>query len=160
MILSGLYSFYLNVSSGGKYYPDYITNLVARQSSSLISEFGYTAEVIPHETETSMKLYINSQFLARIVEGCNAVSIIILFISFIISFAEKFKKTVLFLFAGAALIYGVNILRIAILTIALYNYPEHLELLHGIIFPAAIYGMVFLLWMFWVRMLPKTETSK
>ena len=149
--------FYINSSIGGAYYPDYITNLVAKQSSELISNFGYNAEVMPHQTDTSMKLYVNQTFLARIVEGCNAVSVIILFIAFIVSFAEKFKKTTLFLFAGGVLIYAVNLLRIAILAIAIYEYPEYSETLHGVIFPAIIYGIVFLLWMIWVRMLPKTN---
>lgn len=150
---------YLNTSFTGNYYPDFITNLVAKQSSELISGFGYEAEVMPHDTETSMKLYINQTYLARIVEGCNAVSIIILFIAFIISFSEKLKKTVLFLVAGGTLIYAVNILRIAILAIAIYKYPEYTDTLHGVVFPAIIYGMVFLLWMIWVRMLPKTTSG-
>jgi exosortase family protein XrtF len=150
---------YLNTSFTGNYYPDFITNLVARQSSELISSFGYEAEVMPHDTETSMKLYINQTYLARIVEGCNAVSIIILFIAFIISFSEKLKKTVLFLFAGGILIYAINILRIAILAIAIYKYPEYTDTLHGVVFPAIIYGMVFFLWMIWVRMLPKTTSG-
>tara|TARA_B100000795_G_C22758262_1_gene422446 strand:+ start:285 stop:749 length:465 start_codon:yes stop_codon:yes gene_type:complete len=150
---------YLNTSFTGNYYPDFITNLVAKQSSELISSFGYEAEVMPHDTETSMKLYINQTYLARIVEGCNAVSIIILFIAFIISFSEKLKKTVLFLVAGGTLIYAVNILRIAILAIAIYKYPEYTDTLHGVVFPAIIYGMVFLLWMIWVRMLPKTTSG-
>ena len=157
LVLTMVYSYYLSASNSSIYYPDYITNLVAKQSSALIKEFGYEAEVIPHETETSMKLIVNQQYLARIVEGCNAISIIILFIAFIISFAEKLKKTLLFIGAGIVLIYSVNVLRISILAIALYKYPQYSETLHGVIFPAIIYGMVFLLWMIWVRMLPKTK---
>lgn len=160
LVLSVIYSFYLDFSKSGDYYPDFVTNLVAKQSSELISGFGYDAEVIPHETETSMKLIVNKVFLARIVEGCNAISIMILFTAFIVSFAERFKKTVLFILAGVVIIYSVNVVRIAILTIALYEYPEYSETLHGVIFPAIIYGMVFLLWMLWVRMLTKTETVK
>jgi len=106
-----------------------------------------------------MKLYVNNEFLARIVEGCNAASIIILFISFIIAFAEKFKKTALFLLAGGVLIYVVNIIRIAILTIMYYEYPQYQEILHSVVFPAIIYGMVFILWMIWVRMLSKDEVE-
>ena len=159
LVLSVVYSFYLSSSIGGIYYPDFITNLVAKQSSALISEFGYQAEVIPHKTETSMKLIVNQDFLARIVEGCNAISIIILFIAFIISFAEKFNKTILFIGAGIVLIYSVNVVRISILAIALYKYPQYSETLHGVVFPSIIYGMVFLLWMIWVRMLTKTETE-
>jgi exosortase family protein XrtF len=76
-----------------------------------------------------------------------------LFVAFVIAFAEKFKKTVLFLFAGAVLIYIVNIVRIAILTVALYKYPQYEDILHSVVFPGIIYSMVFILWMVWVRML-------
>ncbi|NND61657.1 MAG: exosortase family protein XrtF [Flavobacteriaceae bacterium] len=153
LVLTLIYSLYLSLSKGGAYPPDFITNLVAKQSSSLLNGFGVAANVVPHETQPTMKLFVEGQYLARIIEGCNAVSIIILFISFIISFAEKWKKTLLFIFAGAALIYGVNIIRISVLSVALYHYPEQESLLHGIVFPGIIYGMVFLLWMFWVRSL-------
>jgi len=154
-----LYAFYLNKSQEGKYYPDYFTHLVAKQSSEIIEWFGYSSKIEPHETDASMKLYVDNMFLVRVVEGCNAASIIILFISFIISFAEKFKKTTLFLIAGGLLIYIVNLLRIAILTIMYYEFPQYQETLHAVVFPAIIYGMVFLLWMIWVRLLPKTETA-
>ena len=159
LFLSFLYGVYLDLSEGGFYKPDYITNMVARQSSLLISDFGFDAEVIPHETNTSMKLFINEQFLARIVEGCNAISIIILFIAFVVAFSQKWKKTLLFVFAGSVLIYGFNIVRISILTIALYKFSRYDKILHEIVFPGMIYGIVFLLWLIWVRMLPKKRTS-
>jgi exosortase family protein XrtF len=155
LILSFLYGVYLDLSEEGFYKPDYITNMVARQSSSLISDLGFDAEVIPHETNTSMKLFINEQFLARIVEGCNAISIIILFIAFVVAFSQKWKKTLLFVFAGSVLIYGFNIVRISILAIALYKFSRYDKILHEIVFPGMIYGIVFLLWLIWVRMLPK-----
>ena len=100
LVLTMMYSFYLSVSNSSTYLPDFVTNLVAKQSSALIKGFGYQAEVIPHETETSMKLIVNEIYLAKVVEGCNAISIIILFIAFIISFAEKFKKTFLYILTG------------------------------------------------------------
>jgi exosortase family protein XrtF len=81
------------------------------------------------------------------------VSIIILFVAFIVSFYQNFKKTFLFILAGTALIYSVNVVRIAILTIAIYKFPENEHILHGVLFPAIIYGMVFLLWIIWVRTL-------
>jgi len=49
------------------------------------------------------------------------------------------------------LIYAMNIIRIALLTIAIYERPEHTELLHGTVFPAVIYGTVFLLWLGWIN---------
>jgi len=141
----------LDYSDGSTYYPDYLTNLVAKQSESLLHTFGYNASIAPHPEEPSMKLIINNKFVARVVEGCNSISILILFISFMIAFAGKFKPTFLYILAGSVLIYVVNLLRIAILSIGLYHYPWRREELHTVIFPLIIYGMVFLLWMFWIN---------
>ncbi len=159
LVLTIIYSVYLTLSRDGIYPPDYITNLVAKQSSALLNGFGVDANVVPHESQPTMKLFVEGNYLARIIEGCNAVSIIILFIAFIISFAEKWKKTLLFIFGGAVLIYAVNIIRISILAIALHKYPQHEGVLHGVVFPGIIYGMVFILWMLWVRGLALTKKS-
>lgn len=155
LVLTVLYSVYLNLSEESIYPPDYITHLVAKQSSTLLNGIGYHAVIVPHEAQPTMKLFVEGQYLARIIEGCNAMSIIILFIAFIIAFAEKRRKTALFIFAGAVIIYAANIVRITLLAVALYEYPNYEQVLHGVVFPGIIYGMVFLLWMLWVRMLSK-----
>lgn len=151
LVLTFTYSIYLDWSEGGNYYPDFFTNLTARQSQSLLETVGYEAAVIPHEAEPSVKVIINGKYVARVVEGCNSISIIILFISFIVAFKDTAKKTALYILAGSTLIYAVNLIRIVILTIGLYHYPWRREVLHTVIFPLIIYGMVFLLWMFWIR---------
>lgn len=156
-VLTFSYKLYLDASDGSKYYPDYLTNLVAKQSQSVLQSMGYNATIAKHPNEPSMKLIINKKFVARVVEGCNSVSIIILFISFIIAFAGKFKTTFFYILAGSVLIYAVNLFRIAILSIGLYHYPWRKEILHTVIFPLIIYGMVFLLWMFWVNRFTKTK---
>jgi exosortase family protein XrtF len=151
LVLTLFYVAYLSWSKGGAYAPDFITNLVAKQSSMLVQAFGYNAFIVPHEVQPSMKLMVEGRYLARIVEGCNALSIIILFISFVVAFAKQLKTTLLFLLGGVVLIYAANVIRIAILAVALYEYPSKEHLLHGVVFPGIIYGMVFLLWMLWVR---------
>ncbi|WP_442870045.1 exosortase family protein XrtF [Altibacter sp. HG106] len=153
LVLSGLYGGYLHLSEESAYKPDLITHLVAKQSTAVIRVFEYEAMVAPHPDKPTMKLYVNGDYLARIIEGCNSVSIIILFMAFVIAFAQQWKKTLLYLLTGAVLIYSVNLIRIAVLAIALYEYPQHASWLHGIVFPGLIYGMVFLLWIVWVRQL-------
>lgn len=159
LLLSFLYSVYLKMSAGGDYFPDYFTNLVARQSAVILEAFGYPTDLFNHHREGGVYLTVKESYTVNIVEGCNAISVIILFISFVIAFAEKFKKTFLFLLAGMVLIYASNILRIVILVIASYNYPKYQDTLHGVVFPAIIYGMVFLLWIAWVRIVnPKPKS--
>lgn len=150
-ILTLAYTFYLQFSTGTKFYPDYMTNLVARQSQNLLIALDYRTQIVPHPDEPSMKLIINGKYVARVIEGCNSVSIVLLFISFIIAFAGKFKTTFIYILAGSVLIYIANLLRIVILSVGLFHYPWRRDILHTIIFPGIIYGLVCLLWVFWVN---------
>ena len=100
LMLSICYSVYLSLTDGSAYPPDFITNLVAKQSTTLLESLGYKAYVLPHPSQPSMELFVNDMFLARIVEGCNAISVLILFVSFVVAFAQRFKKTLLFIVAG------------------------------------------------------------
>lgn len=151
LLLSAVYNQYLKLETSEKYYPDYITHQVAVQSEWFINKLGYTASIEPHEEEPSMKLIINNQFLARVVEGCNAVSVIILFCAFVLAFFDGWKKSILFLILGAIAIYIINVIRIGLLAIAIYEYPQYSDLLHTIVFPLVIYGFVFLLWIYWIH---------
>lgn len=157
IILALLYKLYLYVSVPSLlYYPDYITHIVALQSEALIRFFGYDSFIFPANLYTddaplSMRIGIIDNTIVQVVEGCNAVSVIILFLSFILAFYSGFKKTFLYIFAGSVIIYILNIIRIALLTIGICRYPEYTEFMHETLFPLFIYGVVFLLWIFWVR---------
>ena len=158
-ILSFSYKLYLEYGASEIYYPDYITNLVAKQSNGIINMLGYKAEIFNHPNEASLKVFINNVYIARVVEGCNAISVIILFVSFVIAFASKFKITFLYILVGSVMIYLVNLFRIAIISIGFYHYPEYNNVLHNIIFPAIIYGLVVLLWLFWINKFSKNSKS-
>ena len=159
LFLTVLYSFYLKASVSGGFYPDYFTNLVAHQSAAILDAFGYPSVLFDNHARAGVYLTVKENYTVNIVEGCNSISVIILFVSFIIAFAEGFKKTFLFLLVGMVSIYIVNLVRISLLVIALYKYPQHQEVLHSVVFPAVIYGMVFLLWIAWVRMLNPKPTE-
>lgn len=150
-VLTYAYMWYLHFSEDAAPYPDYFTNLVAKQANDLLQTFGYDSQIAEHANEPSMKLIINTKFVARVIEGCNSISVIILFASFVIAFAGKFNTTCLYVLAGGVLIYAVNLFRIVILSVGLYHYPWRREELHTVVFPLIIYGMVFLLWMLWVN---------
>jgi exosortase family protein XrtF len=70
------------------------------------------------------------------VEGCNAVSVMILFV-FVFAF-YKGKKLV-FVILGLILLYIMNVLRIVGLNID-SDYKEYGKTFHDYIFPAVIYG--------------------
>lgn len=159
IVLFLIYSVYLNKAQkkSGLFTCAPITKTVAKQTQYLLNTFGYEAESEQHTKEVSIKLFVNNKFVARIIEGCNAISIIILFISFIIAFSSSFKATFLYILFGSLLIYFTNIFRIAIISIALYEYPKYQYVLHDILFPLLIYGVTFLLWFIWVKKFSKLD---
>ena len=152
-VLFIIYSYYLKETQKKEdfFQCSPITNAVANQTTSVLKFFGYKVSSVQHTDEMSVKLLVNNVYTARVIEGCNSMSIIILFIAFIIAFSGTLKATVLFAFFGSLFIYFINILRIAFLTLMLYKYPNQQEFLHNLVFPAIIYGATFLLWVIWVN---------
>jgi exosortase family protein XrtF len=162
LILTLIYQTYLNCFDAKNAEVDSFTQLVANHSKTVLSWSDSNSFSMPHLREPSVKLFYKGKYISRIIEGCNALSVIILFISFVIAFTGKLKKTLLFILFGIILIHILNIGRIALLCIALFNFPHYEHLLHGVVFPLVIYGVVFLLWVIWVNKysLYATEVDK
>jgi exosortase family protein XrtF len=154
-LFSFAYSIFLNQFDTAKFELDSITSIVSNHTSSLMRFLNQDYYVIPNDSEASMKVIYNGKYVSRIIEGCNAISVIILFAAFIIAFSSTFKKTILFILFGIILIYSMNIVRIALLNYALYYYPEYQHVLHDTVFPLFIYGIVFILWIIWVTKFSK-----
>jgi hypothetical protein len=58
--------------------------LVGRNTEQLLDLFPADVATEENKEETFIKLIYNHKYVARIIEGCNAISIIILFISFVV----------------------------------------------------------------------------
>ena len=96
LLLTFVYQSYLGQFDVKKFEVDGMTQLVAEQTKDLMLFFNYDANILPNPTEASVKFFYNQKFMARIIEGCNGLSVIILFISFVIAFSGKIKTTLLF----------------------------------------------------------------
>lgn len=151
LILTIVYQSYLNKFEAKNAEVDSFTQIVADQSATVLSWFDSKSYTMPHLKEPSVKIIYKGKYISRIIEGCNAISVVILFISFVVAFTGKFKNTIIFIVLGSILIHILNICRIALLCVGLYNFPQFEHLLHGVVFPLVIYGVVFLLWVIWVN---------
>lgn len=149
LVLSLIYQGYL--SRFDTHDVDGITELVAKNTVQLVTFFEADFYIKQISNTSYIMFYYNQQAVARMIEGCNAVSVIILFISFVVSFSGKLKSTLLFILGGSVFVYILNVIRIALLCLALYWFPEQQSLLHEIVFPLFIYGVVFILWVVWVN---------
>jgi exosortase family protein XrtF len=156
IVLALIYQAYLKYYPSEQFYPDYITHQVAQQSYHLIDMLGYETYITKHPRKPSMVLAVNDKYVASVIEGCNGVSVIILFLSFILAFSKGLKQTLIYSILGILLIYILNLIRIALLTLGLYYYPQYSNFMHEVLFPLFIYGVVFMLWILWIRNYKKT----
>lgn len=151
LVLTFVYETYLNQFDSEKLEVDGFTKLVATQTINSLNFFGFHAFQMSNLEALSVKLFYNKKYIAQIIEGCNGLSVIILFIAFVIAFTGKLKHTIAYIVIGSLFVHILNIARIGLLCILIFEFPEHEEILHGVIFPLIIYGFVFLLWVIWVN---------
>ncbi|GGA83698.1 exosortase family protein XrtF [Flavobacterium palustre] len=130
---------------------DVLTQLVAKNTEQLFTFFNIDFLAKEITGIPYVMLLYKGQYMARMIEGCNAVSVIVLFVSFVVSFSGKLKATLFFIIGGSVFIYVLNIIRIGLLCMGLYWFPEQESLLHDVVFPLFIYGVVFVLWIVWVN---------
>lgn len=148
-----IYKLYLNSFEANDI--DGITTIISRNVEQLMQLFSTDIKILKSTSGAYTEVWYNNRFTIRIVEGCNAISVIILFVSFVIAFSGKFKTTLFFILFGIFLIYVLNVIRIGLLTVLLFHFPEKEHILHGVLFPLIIYGLVFGLWVFWVNKFSK-----
>lgn len=155
LLLTFIYQSYLGQFDATKNEADGFTKIAAEQTKELMLFFNCDVKTEPNIKEPAVNLYYKQRHMSRIIEGCNALSVIILFISFIIAFSGNLKSTVMYLLGGSLIIHILNVIRIALLCVLMYYYPKQQHLLHGVLFPLFIYGVVFLLWLIWVNKFSK-----
>ncbi len=146
--LTIIYGLYLNRFNG---HTDGLTKFVGKMVSHSYNLLGIDAQTIPLENESGLKLIIQGNYVARIVEGCTAMSVIIMFVAFILSFGKHIKTSITYALIGSILIFVFNIIRIVFLGYLLYTAPQYQDVSHRVIFPVMIYGFVILLWILFIK---------
>ncbi len=86
---------------------------------------------------------------------CNGLDLFALFTGFIIIFPGKMTYKIIFIPIGLLVIHILNILRLVSLALVVLYSPNSLDFNHKYTFTVIIYGIVFLLWMLWVKKFSK-----
>ena len=96
----------------------------------------------------------------EIVNGCNGIAAMGLFLGFILSYPGDFKNRLSFCVVGIGVIYLVNIARIMILVITQAKWPQFFDFTHDYSTTAIFYIVIFVLWMIWVNFADTNFTPK
>jgi exosortase family protein XrtF len=157
VVLLLLYQYYLN--SFRHQGLDPFSHLITEQIRDVQNYLGYSTQLYNDIKGQQVYFYVRNFYPTRMVEGCNAISIMILFVAFVLAFYKGFK-TFLFILAGLVLLYIMNLFRIVGLNIVMTDYKQYGKAFHDFIFPAVIYGTVVLLWLVWIKFFAlKNENS-
>jgi exosortase family protein XrtF len=130
---------------------DSFTYEVSAESSALAEFVGFESYLEQNPNEPSVKFFLDDVYRVKIVEGCNGIAVMILFLSFVVAFGGKIIDILWFTVLGVLLIHVSNVIRITLLVYVYVYHYQYANSFHDYVFPAIIYGMVFILWVVWVN---------
>ncbi|MDO4729247.1 MAG: exosortase family protein XrtF [Bacteroidota bacterium] len=145
-----LYNLFINSYNNQEYPLDPFTKTLSEQVEIVGKAIGQNIRTYQYIGEKYTRLAYDDNSVARIVEGCNAVNVMIYFVAFVFATGTNIRKTIIFSILGLISIHIINIFRIIVLSYLLHKFPAHTHITHGIIFPLIIYGFVFVLWVLWL----------
>lgn len=150
LVLMALYNVYLNQYH--KYnLPDPYSIFVADCTVSTLNTAGFDAGSAIDKKNPWVWIRMENLWPSYINEGCNAISVMIIFVAFVLAFSKGWIRTLLFVIGGLLIIQLMNIFRIALLNWIFVYHSEYGKIAHDYLFPAIIYGTVVLLWIVWVK---------
>lgn len=159
VLLCIIYQYYLNYFNVNLKTYDPFTYFITKQSVCILNALNVKTRISRYPYEKIwLTTIINNKITSIINEGCNSISIMISFISFIITLKLSLQS-LLFIIISLPMIISINILRISCISyIYIYNY-SYLNIIHNTIFPIITYGIILLLSLIWVNILHKNEKN-
>ena len=87
----------------------------------------------------------------EIVDGCNGLSALSLFVGFVLAFPGSWVRRALFIPAGMAVIVATNVVRCASLLVVSARVPSVFDSVHGFHALFVFYVVIFGLWVAWTH---------
>jgi exosortase H (IPTLxxWG-CTERM-specific) len=101
----------------------------------------------------------NKGFAVSIEAGCNGVEATIVLVAAMLAFPAPWKRKLLGLALGVMAVQGLNVIRvISLFYLGQWN-QEAFEFAHLYVWQALIMLDVLIVWLLWVRTLPRAATS-
>lgn len=130
-----------------------LTNATAWSTAKLMSVFYNSVSVsyIHNLTLATSIISIDGHKVLGILDPCNALDIMVLYIAFLLCFPGSVKKRLLFIALGLPYIYIINTIRCAAIGWMNIAHKGWVDISHHYIFTALVYLLVFSLWMIYTK---------
>ena len=125
---------------------DYLARHVAKTVYMLVSLSRDTVQYYPPDM-----LRFDTGSSMRIVWSCTALKQAFIWLVIMLFARGSWLRKLWFVPLGWVCIYLFNIFRIYIIALIIEHHPELFELMHAWVFKYLFYGMMFLLWVWWVE---------
>lgn len=134
-----LYDFWLS------HLDELLTLKVVNSTVHLLNLAGYNA------VATGIMVQIDGKDTVFVYHACNGMVLKALFAGFVLAFPGPFLKKLVFIPAGIAAIYLINVLRVSALALNAHHFHQSLNFNHKYTFTVLVYAAIFALWMIWVK---------
>lgn len=131
-------------------------NLLSRHIAHTIYDFIHLFRDTIHFYEPYTLRY-DSGSAMRIVWSCTGLKQSFIWLVIMLVARGSWKKKLWFIPLGWLCIYVFNLFRILIISMVMEFHPEYFHILHAYVFKYLFYGMLFMLWVWWVEKLSKAE---
>ena len=123
-----------------------LTTNIAHVSANLLQMLGLDAHV-----EHRSRLFIGNKAGVWIDHPCNGLELYALFAGFILVYPGLWRRKLLFIPLGIAIIYGLNIFRVTLLALNYEYSRQSFAFNHKYVFTFVVYSVIFGMWMLWVN---------
>jgi len=98
-----------------------MSSIVGHQSAFALRYLGFEAFSLDVHSEKSTHVDIDNFARVKVIEGCNGLAVMIMFLAFLLGFPGPWKQKAWFIPAGLLVIHLFNIARVAVLCWAVYT---------------------------------------
>ncbi|MGB0806452.1 MAG: exosortase family protein XrtF [Salibacteraceae bacterium] len=139
---------------------DNVTRMVTEQVATMLSVTLPEISCVYSTVNPMAEIQYFGVTLMVLIEGCNAISVMILFVAFLVAFQGKLKTYFWFVPSGILILYLANLVRIYLIGMIILYFPSWTNLAHDYVFPGVIYGTTFILWVVWVKYFTKKRENE
>ena len=133
-------------------FDNYLCTQIAAAAVWCLQVSGFKALISP--TMASLVL-MEGQPAVIVGPPCNGLILYALFAGFVVAFPGMWSRKLWYIPLGIALIWGLNVLRVAALAVNHYYAHASVDFNHHYTFTIVVYACIFGLWMLWAQRLAR-----
>lgn len=130
--------------------PDKFLVNITGYSTQILLSFFYKNVSVDYITSIDIQsaiVNIDGKKVIGIADPCNGLDVYVLFLSFLYCFPGSWKKRGLYVIIGLPYIYIINTIRCGLIAWLNISHKGWVDISHHYLFTAAVYILVFLVWM-------------